>query len=228
MSMPQLRPFLTLLSSTTLVAGIALVALNSCDPKADEAHAAPALTKAAPQPTAEHALDRARARWDHIAKGEWIDAYEFQSPEVKRKMDLSHYLNGKAHHTYENPKVEGILKLEKNFVLVRSTVLWTPHTPELQRVKLEPGQTVTQEVPMIETWKWDSGDWYIVEQKGTDEFFKKHPELLKEGEDVDGHPLPKTGDAASNPKPVDAASNKADPKNSVGQPNPAPDKPAPK
>jgi hypothetical protein len=58
-------------------------------------------------------------------------------------------------------------------------VLWTPQHAQLKTLKLEPGQSLTEEVPIVETWKWLQNNWYFVEQEGADKFFEAHPELLR-------------------------------------------------
>ncbi len=166
-----------------LVLGVCVIALQGCDQK-DDPKQVQAATPASPkrEPTEARVLERARARWDAMAKGDWIQVYDFCAPEYKKSVSLSSFLPGKEKHKYENPVVDGLLKFDatKHEALVRSHVLWTPQHAELKRVKLEPGQTLTQEVPMVETWRWAKDDWVFVEQKGTDKFFEEHPELLRD------------------------------------------------
>lgn len=180
-----------------LLIGASLLALQGCDQKDDPKQvqaAQPAVVKR--EPTQARLLERARARWDAMAKAEWIQVYDFCSPELKKTVALSNFLSGKEKHKYENPVVDGVLQLDpvKQQALVRSHVLWTPMHAELKRVKLDPGQTLTQEVPMVETWRWEKDEWVFVEQEGTDKFFEKHPELLRDD---------KFGDSAAATAPAD-------------------------
>jgi hypothetical protein len=165
----------------TGLSAVLLLATSSCDQK-DVVQAkapAPATAAAAAAPTAERLTERADARWKLIAKQEWIEGYEYLAPEIRQAMSLSQYIQGKSVHEYANPKVEEIVKLEKDLGYARITALWTPHHPALAKVKLEPGQTLTTEIEMIETWRFVGGDWYYLKAQKPDEFFERHPELLK-------------------------------------------------
>lgn len=128
------------------------------------------------EPTAANLEERSRARWAAVCRGDWIAAYEFQTSEQKL-VPLANYLQGKGHHVYANPAVERVIEVGKSegYVLVR--VVWTPTHPELQRVKLEPGQTLTEELRMIETWRWEGQDWGYVRAQRPDEFEHDHPKL---------------------------------------------------
>jgi len=46
-------------------------------------------------------------------------------------------------------------------------------------VKLEPGQTLTQDIEIIETWQWVENDWHFVRQESESDFFEANPDLLK-------------------------------------------------
>lgn len=189
-----------------LLLGGSLLVLQGCDQKDDPKSvqaAQPAAVKR--EPTEARLLERARARWDAMAKAEWIQVYDFCAPELRKSVPLANFLSGKEKHKYENPVVDGLLKLDpvKQQALVRSHVLWTPQHAELKRVKLEPGQTLTQEVPMVESWRWDKDDWVFVEQEGTDKFFEKHPELLRDDKFGDQGAAVAPADLLP-PKPQDA------------------------
>lgn len=159
-----------------------LLALGSCFGESKPATPDPKpVQNAAAQPTEEQLLARARARWAAIDKEDWIDAYNFITPEVRKVNPLARYLQGKENHRYDNPVVESIVGRDEKqgTVMLRSRVLWTPQHPQVKQVKLEPGQTLTEEVPIVETWKWNQTDWFFVEQEGADKFFEAHPEYLR-------------------------------------------------
>lgn len=128
-------------------------------------------------PTAASLEERSRARWAAVCRGDWIAAYEFQTAEQKL-MPLARYLQGKDHHVYANPAVERVIEVGKSdgYLVVR--VVWTPIHPELQRAKLEPGQSLTEELRMIETWRWEGEEWGYVRAQRPDDFDRDHPELV--------------------------------------------------
>jgi len=159
------------------------LALAACAPSGNESKAAPVAPVAAPKtPTDEGLLARARARWGLIDTEDWIGAYNFITPEVRKANPIGKYLQGKENHRYDNPVVESILSKDesKGQAYVRSRVVWTPQHPQIKTLKLEPGQSLTEEVPIVETWKWHKDDWYFVEQEGADKFFEEHPQLLRD------------------------------------------------
>jgi len=160
------------------------LAVAACAPDAGNSHAAqtqPVAPAVAKTPTDEGLLARARTRWAAIDKEDWIEAYNFISPDVRKVNPISKYLQGKENHRYDNPVVESVFSKDeaKGVAYVRSRVLWTPQHPQLKTLKLDPGQTLTEEVPIVESWKWIQNDWYFVEQEGADKFFEAHPELLR-------------------------------------------------
>lgn len=118
-------------------------------------------------------------RWASVSKADWIAAYDYLTPEQKQVLPLAQYLPNKANHEYSNPTVGVVVKIDGEQGYVRATALWTPHHPQLSQVKLEPGQSLTQELKMIETWRWIDGDWLYVTAEGDTDFLEKHPELLK-------------------------------------------------
>jgi hypothetical protein len=171
-------PFLLLV---TLLSPLACFSC-SCDAGAPVPPVAPVATspKVVLQPTAERALARSQERWNLVMKADWVAAYDFQTPEVKKSMPLGKYLGSVQMHKYENAKALEVLAVEKDHAYVRISTLWTPQHPNMAHVKLEPGESLTQEVVMIETWRWVDGDWsFQYPPKRDDEFFKDHPELLK-------------------------------------------------
>lgn len=131
------------------------------------------------QPTNERVAARALARWENIAKADWIAAYEYLSPEQKKATPIGMYLQNKSHHKYENPTVQNVLQNDGKNAIIRITCLWTPVHELIKTVKLEPGQTLTQEVEMYESWRWADGDWTYMRAQRPEDFFQEHPELLK-------------------------------------------------
>lgn len=176
-----------------LVFALALGAVSfapSCDQQpalaqnTNTAPAAPVL-----QPTNERLATRAAERWAKIANTDWIAAYEFLSPEQKKATPIGTYLQNKSHHKYENPKVQNVLQNDGKNAILRVTCLWTPVHELIKTVKLEPGQSLTQEVEMYETWRWADGDWTYMRAQRPEDFFQEHPEMLK------ADPQPKTASA---------------------------------
>jgi hypothetical protein len=153
---------------------------SGCDPK--EEAPKPAAVPAAPviQPTVERALSRSQERWNHGVKNEWVAAYDYFAPEAKKEVPLANYLSGMQVHRYENMRSTDVLAIQGDKAYVRVTGLWTAVGPQVQRVKLEPGQTLTQEIVMIETWRFVDGDWCFVRPERDTDFFEKHPDLLKQ------------------------------------------------
>lgn len=127
-------------------------------------------------PTQARLEERSMARWTAVARGDWISAYDFQTTEQKL-VPLAQYLQGKDHHVYANPAIERVLQVGRTeaFLLVR--VVWTPKHPDLQRVQLQPGESLTEEIRMVESWRWDGEDWCYVRAERTEEFFQEHPGL---------------------------------------------------
>lgn len=171
--------------SATLLAfslsAVLLVSVSSCDAKDVKAKNPTPTSTAVGQaaPTPERLIERSTARWKRVAKAEWIEAYEFITPEQKQAISLNQYIQGKSVHEYGNPRVGQVLKLEKDLGYLRVSALWTPHHPALDKVKLEPGQTLTEDLDMIESWRFVGGDWFYLRAQNEEEFYEQHPDLLK-------------------------------------------------
>src|SRR5262249_27350743 len=131
------------------------------------------------EPTNARLLERANVRWAAIMKADWVSVHDLLTPELKHDAPLAQYLAQTQFHTYQNAKVAEVLAIEKDMGYVRSSSLWTPTHPDLARVKLDPGQTLTQELKVIETWRWVGGDWCYSKMELETEFFQQHPEFLK-------------------------------------------------
>lgn len=132
--------------------------------------------KAAPRPDADSLRARSLARWESICRKDWIAAYDFQTQEQKA-LPLVKYLQGKDHHEYANPAIEDVIAIDGDNGYLWARVVWTPVHPEVKRVKLEPGQTLTEEIRMVESWRWDGTDWGYVRAQRGDEFFKEFPQF---------------------------------------------------
>src|SRR6187549_3803669 len=106
----------------------ALTVAPGCDQRPAHAQPTAAAAPVAPviQPTNERLQERAGARWDDIAKADWIAAYEYLSPEQKKATPIGMYLQNKSHHKYENPKVQNVLQNDGKNAILRMTCLWTP------------------------------------------------------------------------------------------------------
>ncbi len=165
-------------SALTLLAGLVLV-FSGCNPQTGPASTQTAQARAKPEQTEARLIERSKARWATVSKSDWIAAYDFLTPEQKQQVPLSQFLPGKDLHEYANPQIHKVLKIDGEKGYVQASAVWTPHHPQLDSVKLEPGQTLTQELKMVETWVWVDGDWMYFSAEGDTEFLGKNPDLLK-------------------------------------------------
>ena len=165
--------------SAMLLAGLVLAFAPGCNPQTAADASQTAQVRAKPEPTEARLIERSTLRWASVSKGDWIAAYDFVTPEQKQQVPLAQFLPGKDLHEYANPQVKKVLRIEGERGYVEASAVWTPHHPQLQQVKLEPGQTLTQELKMIETWVWVDGDWMYFSAEGDTEFLEKHPQFLK-------------------------------------------------
>ncbi|MBK7876418.1 MAG: hypothetical protein IPJ77_11795 [Planctomycetes bacterium] len=92
-------------------------------------------------------------------------------------MPLAQFLQGKQHHVYANPAIEKVLHVGRTDGFLQVRVVWTPTHPDLQRVQLQPGETLTEELRMVESWRFDGEDWCYVRAQRPEEFLEEHPEL---------------------------------------------------
>jgi hypothetical protein len=139
-----------------------------------------AATTAAPvkkTPTDERALERSRDRWSKVMKPDLIATYEFLTPEMKAQQPLQSYLQRMGNSVYENMRVHEVAGKKGDLIFLRVGGLWTSVHPMAKRVKLEPGQTLTQDVEFIESWEWLGDDWYYARPYRPEEFAEQFPEL---------------------------------------------------
>lgn len=136
------------------------------------------------EPTAERVKTRSQDHWAKMAKGDWVAVHDMLAPEVRSTQPLAKYLAQVQFHKYDNPVVLEVIAIEKDAAYVRCSALWTPTHPEVSRVKLEPGQTLTQEINVVESWRWAEGDWTYVKMERDNEFFEAHADLLKKDKDA--------------------------------------------
>lgn len=177
------------LSSLVLVSCVAFAACGKHDalPNTPPAPATANASTSSPtptnSPTDERLRARAQERMDLIAKGDWLAAYEFQSPEGRRILTLQDFLAKKDTHRYEKPHAHDVLRNDGKLAFIRVTALWTPTHQLLKNVKLEPGQSLTQEVELYQTWVWADGDWAYSRGQSPDDFFADHRDLLSKPSD---------------------------------------------
>ena len=182
------------LSSYTLLVSALLafpLALSGCDRSAADAVvptpsvATPPTAPVAPkaEPTEARLSERVADMWKKKARKEWVETYDFLAPEMRKALPIGMYLQNKESHEYTNPVVHEVMRIDDKIGYVRLSVTWTPHHPQLSKVKLEPGQTLTQDLEIIETWMWVDGDWYQARvPQSPEEFFEEHPDFLKASE----------------------------------------------
>ncbi len=219
------------LHSTTIavfcVAALAFAA-SSCGHDTDAGNTVAKTTTPVPPPigpTAERALQRSQERWTDVTKGDLVAAYDFYVPEAKRAQPLAGFLTRMQVHRYENARVDEVVGLKDNEAYLRVSTLWTPLIEQAKQVKLEPGQSLTQRISMIETWRFVGGDWCYLKPDEESDFFQAHPELLKNNAGApspasDAH-KPSVQDDAKKAAPEDA-SKKTDPKQSSSEKSGAP------
>jgi hypothetical protein len=186
-----------------LLVAVLGLATTACSPHSDAADATlqPAVPAApAIAPTAERAVQRSQERWAKMTSGDvngLIAAYDFNVPERKRDEPLANFLGRMQMHRYEDAKVDEVVALKDDVAYLRVSTLWTPVIERTKNLKLEPGQSLTERISMIETWRFVGGDWCYLRPENEKDFFSAHPDLLKK-------------DDAGTSEPADARKPSAD------------------
>jgi len=164
------------------IARLALLALAlgivhaSCDEDAPTPPTATA-TPAKPVATDARALERSRERWAKVEKSDLIASYEFLAPEMKSQQTLQAYIQRMGNSRYENMRVMEVTGKKGDEIFLRIGGLWTSVHPMAKKVKLEPGQSMTQEVEFFEMWRWLGDDWYYARPFRPEEYAEQYPEL---------------------------------------------------
>lgn len=137
------------------------------------------VTAAPASSEAERVASRCAERWKKVAAANWIEAYDYLPPEERKVLTIVDYLQGKSRHRYEHPDVPEVLEVKGDLAFVAVASMWTPVHPALSNVKLGPGESLTQYLEMIETWKKTEGEWYYADAAPNREFFATHPEVRR-------------------------------------------------
>lgn len=127
-------------------------------------------------PNLDTVSQRSIARWESVVAGDWIQAYDFNDPRGKAVESIGNFLQGKEHHEFRNPSEPKLIGSEGDLAYTELAVLWEPHHPIIQTVRDKP-EDMTQELHMVETWRWVEGDWYFVMNQRQGEFHEAHPEI---------------------------------------------------
>ncbi len=150
---------------------------SSCDQKAPPAPAPVQPTVVKKEPTDAAVLERSRRFWANAEKSDWIANYDMLCAEIQREQAPSLYLQGKSNHIYEKMRVTEIVARKDDLIFVRVNGLWTPNHPRAREVELEPGQTLTHDVELIEMWRWEGSEWKYVRPLRAEDFLEQFPEL---------------------------------------------------
>lgn len=154
----------------------ALVAVPCCGDAGSQGGVLAASSRPA---TREELLLRVRQRLEAVEGRDLVAAHSYCTPTVRREQPLGQYLQRMELHRYERCALVEVVAVEGEQAYVRTAALWTPTHPKVREVKLEPGQTLSQEIEILETWRYEEGEWGFVKQERVDEFFAARPDLLK-------------------------------------------------
>ncbi|MBL8861545.1 MAG: hypothetical protein JNK02_05990 [Planctomycetes bacterium] len=135
----------------------------------------PAVVKA--EPTDEAALARSRIYWANAEKKDWIPNYDLLGPELRGQQSPTMFLQGKTNHIYEGMRAQEVVARKDDLIFLRVTGRWTPNLPQIKNVRLEPGQTLTQDIEIIEVWRWMRDAWFLERPLRPDEFLEQFPDL---------------------------------------------------
>lgn len=176
------------MNTTTFISAVTVLALCAVTPScnrtdaqdSNDAAQAPAVTAPA-QPDAKRLLARSEERWNYVTNADWIQAYDFLSPERQRIQKLATFLGGKEHHEYGKASKPALIAIEGNQGYLEVSVDWTPHHPELAAAENLPEgpDSMKETLAMVETWEWLDGEWYFHDAGRRNEFFAAHPKLAK-------------------------------------------------
>jgi len=141
-----------------------------------------------------------------VTKPDLIAAYDFYVPEAKREQSLAGFMARMEVHKYEDARVLEVVGLKDNLAYLRVSTLWTPVHEMAKKVKLQPGESLTERISMIETWRFVGGDWCYLKPDDETDFFQQHPEFLKKHDGAST----KAGDTPTSPSSNDAAGKPGD------------------
>jgi len=150
---------------------------SSCDRQAPPPPAPVQPVVVNKEPTDAAVLERSRRFWANAEKGDWIANYDMLCAEIQREQAPTLYLQGKSFHIYEKMRVMEVVARKDDLIFVRVGGLWTPNHPRAKEVELEPGQTLTQDVELIEMWRWEGSEWKYVRPLRSEDFLEQFPEL---------------------------------------------------
>ena len=127
-------------------------------------------------PDRERLLERSREYWQHKQAGDWIQVFDFLSPQSKQVMPLGKFLVGKENHVYKGASDPLILKIKEGRGYVEIHVEWTPTHPILATVDNASG-SMAQILDEVDEWQWSDGEWWLSKQHRMSELRKTHPQL---------------------------------------------------
>ena len=151
---------------------------SNTEPASEQAQTTEVTEAASETPDASKVVERAAARWDAVVAGEWIQAYDFLPPAVRKVETLPRYLANKEHHEYRNPSKPFLLHHEGETAYVEVNVVWETHHPQVVIASNNPGD-LAQTLHTIETWVWADGEWYWSAVDRQKDFFKANPAIAK-------------------------------------------------
>jgi len=162
------------------IASLVLVAVSivSCSDSASVVDAAASTSKA--QKTAEWLVERSISRWKLVVAAQkdpskWIDAYDYEMPEVRRHETLGLFLDGKEKFHYDSPTRPSVLLIDGDDAYLQVDCTWLAFMHPVV-AKNDPGHQELME--MLEVWHWSEGDWYMEgPPRERRQFFVDNPDL---------------------------------------------------
>ena len=128
------------------------------------------------RPDEARLLQRSTELWQHKQAGDWIQVYDFLSPEFKSVMPLGKFLNGKENHVYEDASDPLVLKIMEDRGYVEIHVQWTPTHPILSTVDNGDGK-ITEILDEVDEWVWSEGEWWLAQQHRLEELRVTKPQI---------------------------------------------------